>query len=100
MAWSGECSVGLEFKSIYQSRMSQLKDRFALPGVVPIAQVSDNNVHYCISGILKRLESRRLRAFEKEYQQKYNGDAVIYSEHDELEIEDETGKLKLTLVSC
>jgi hypothetical protein len=68
MEWnSSECRLSCEFKSIYTSRMDQLSSRLAVPGVVPIAQVSENNAKYCIAGIIKRLESRRVRAFEKEF---------------------------------
>jgi hypothetical protein len=64
MAWnSSDCRVGLEFKSTYLSRMTHLSGRFNVPGVVSIAQVSENGTKYCITGIIKRLEAKRVRAF-------------------------------------
>jgi hypothetical protein len=36
-----------------------------------------------------------VRAFEKNFELKYNGKNKVYDYLDEMEIEDETGKLKL-----
>jgi len=56
MGWNNsECTVVLEFKNMYLSRMAQLGDRFNVAGVVPIAQVSENGTRYCIAGTIKRL---------------------------------------------
>jgi hypothetical protein len=66
-----------------------------LQKVCPISQVVDDNKPYCIKGLVKRLEFERVRAFENDFEGKYNNDQPIYNEHDELEIEDPTGKLKL-----
>jgi hypothetical protein len=83
MEWnSSECRIGLEFKNMYLSRMAQLADRFNVAGVVPIAQVSENGTRYCIAGTIKRLEARRVRAFEKEYPEKYGNGQPLYDEHD------------------
>jgi hypothetical protein len=68
MPWnSSECRIGLEYKNIYLSRMGKLRHRFTVPGIIPIAEVSGDNQRYCISGTIKRLELKRVRAFEKEF---------------------------------
>lgn len=46
------------------------------------------------------MELKRVRAFEKDFQEKYNKTEPIYDEMDELEIEDHSGKLKISLVDC
>lgn len=43
---------------------------------------------------------KRVRAFEKDFQEKYNKTEPIYDALDELEIEDHSGKLKISLVDC
>ena len=46
------------------------------------------------------MELKRVRAFEKDFQEKYNRDGPIYDEMDDLEIEDHSGKLKVKLADC
>ena len=55
--------MGLEYKSIYLSRIEKLRSRFSIPGVIAIADVSENNQKYTIGGTIKRLELKRVRAF-------------------------------------
>jgi hypothetical protein len=69
------------------------------PNITPISKISEDKVTYSIRGIVKRLEHNRVRAFEKNYQSKYNNDNPIYSDLDEFEIEDITGKIKFCFVS-
>lgn len=57
-----------------------------------------------VFGVLKRIEAKRLRFFDKEYHEAITkkgdrGDRRLFSEEDVLEIEDYTGKIKITVLN-
>lgn len=62
--------------------MDKLQYRLTHPQMINISQVIENNQRYCIRGIIKRLEDVRVRAFEKNYNEKYNSLKCIYSGKD------------------
>lgn len=99
MPWAHPgCPTAPEFKHIYLSRLDRLGPRLEESRKVEaISQVVEDKDTYCIRGIVKRLESKRVRAFEKGFEQKYDGSSSLVSKEDELELEDRTGKIKFHL---
>lgn len=71
------------------------------PNLVTVAKLDSEPGKSIYSiGIIKRLEAKRVRYFDKEYREKFGdkgerGNDRIFSSEDQIELEDNTGKVKL-----
>ena len=72
MHWSSpQCPTAQEFRHLYLSRLDKMNSRFqedTSKKTHLISQVVVDKETYCLKGIVKRLEFRRVRAFEKHFQ--------------------------------
>ena len=62
-----------------------------------IQDLNELNGTVSVVGIFKRIEAKRVRAFERGYNEYYENAVKIYSNEDGLELEDSTGRVRFIL---
>lgn len=95
MPWEINFQTLFQFKEIYTHRLDTLRKAFDLEHIKTIEDLSNSERVGELIGLFKRIQDKRVRAFEAEYLEKYENHKPVYSEKDTYELEDSTGKVKL-----
>lgn len=79
MIWEKNTDSLFQFKEIYTHRLKTLRQAFQMDSHKTIEDLNNNERAGSIIGMFKRIEAKRVRAFEPEYLDKYENHKPVFS---------------------